>query len=92
LGIHIGVSVCKQEAVTGTEPKREHQRHREERRYGGRGGAHVAGRDLRRDASAEAWWWTQAAAPRAKAPVQVEMSRCGSECGTAGSPLYARAQ
>ena len=44
------------------------------------------------EARPETWWWTQAAAPRAKAPVQVEMSRCGSECGTAGSPLYARAQ
>lgn len=44
------------------------------------------------EARAEAWWWTQAAAPRAKAPVQVVTSRCGSECGTPESPLYARAQ
>jgi hypothetical protein len=38
------------------------------------------------DASAKAWWWTQVAAPRAKAPVQVETSRYGSECGTASCP------
>lgn len=59
---------------------------------GGYTAAHLWGRDLRWEASAEAWWWTQAAAPRAKAPVQVETRRCGSECGTPESPLYARAQ
>jgi hypothetical protein len=37
LGIHIGVSVCKQEAVTGTEPKREHQSNRDTERRDGTG-------------------------------------------------------
>ena len=45
------------------------QRKREEPRRGG--GAHIVGRHLMWEASAEAWWWTpQAAAPRAKAPVR----------------------
>ena len=45
------------------------QRKREEPRRGG--GAHIVGRHLMWEASAEAWWWTpQVAAPRVKAPVQ----------------------
>ena len=57
------------------------QRKREEPRRGG--GAHIVGRHLMWEASAEAWWWTpQVAAPRAKAPVQVQTSTAGRSAGS----------
>ena len=63
----------------------ERQTKREETRRGG--GAHVVGRDLIWEASAEAWWWTaQAATPRAKAPVQ-ETSAAGWSAGSDFRPV-----